>query len=111
MSLTAADKREIAALVMAVLDARESAACEPAKAPAKAVSAPKPKASAPAPKARALTKASRKDFIAAHAWATPGMSTRALAEAVVINDAPLAKGWKVAAGYSALALRVAPLSV
>lgn len=77
-----------------------------ASAPAK--DAPKPKASAPKPssKKKALTKANRKDFIAAlpakDRAAFAHASTRQLAAAVVAGTIKEPKGFVVGAGYRAL---------
>lgn len=57
----------------------------------------------PAPKAkvtaiegkRCLTAKNREAFIADHAWATKGMSTKALSEAVVVGGQPLTGTWAI----------------
>lgn len=51
-----------------------------------------PKAAAPT---RFLTTRSREEFIAAHEWAQAGMSTKALAEAVLLEGEVLVKGWAI----------------
>lgn len=45
--------------------------------------------------ARCLTKSNRQQFIADHDWAQPGMSTSALANAVLVDGQPLTGVWAI----------------
>ena len=58
---------------------------------------------------RCLTSGNREQFIAAHDWAERGMSTRQLAEAVLLDGQPLTGNWAIGPKRTAMVLGDTPV--
>lgn len=89
--------------ILAILEGKAAPVAEKAAKKGKAKARNTPKATVTdAPKVRHLVKGNRRDFIAAHAWAQPGTTTKDLVDAVVNLGMPLASGWGIGERYTAL---------